>query len=107
MGALHASIDKDVRRINKMEQKLVVVTQGYSTRLKSKCSITERKLNHPSVEAVERARLELECFRAMKDKESQISIPLRLQEARQAAIRAESMEKKMQKAYANATSQAK
>lgn len=106
MESLQCKIDKDLKKIKKMEQKCEISTRGYALRLSTVSKIDKNDiktvLNHSVVESLNQSSIELDYFQCLKNKESSVYIPKRLGEAKRLSEAAEDIEAKLQAKYASA-----
>ena len=107
LTSLTSKIEKDTKKIQKVENKLKVATQGYRIILSklaagdsTDASNRAPKLNHPLMETLNKSICELECFQKLEEAEQSRNIPMRLAEAKQLALKAEEIEQNLQSLYA-------
>jgi len=105
LDSLNSKIEKDSKKIKKMEQKCDIATRGYALRLSKYGHVDEQNvtaLNHGVVDKLNQSVIELEYFEKLRSDESSVLIPKRLGEAKRLSERAEQIESELQAKYANA-----
>jgi len=94
---LRNKIQKDQKKIGKLEQKLSIAAKGYFVKMSKLVAGSDAA--NSAVTQLQHGSIELDCFRKLYEQEHGWNVPKRLAEAKAFTIEAEVIEAALQKQY--------